>query len=82
MESRTQVLQVGRSPRTPEEARMRSAFTWGRWPHSCSVSADAHGVYWVSSVSGLDLATGDKTIVGSITNTNFGVCLDLGRDTE
>uniref|UniRef100_A0AAA9SNM6 Colipase n=1 Tax=Bos taurus TaxID=9913 RepID=A0AAA9SNM6_BOVIN len=24
----------------------------------------------------------DKTIVGSITNTNFGVCLDLGRATE
>lgn len=24
----------------------------------------------------------DKTIVGSITNTNFGVCLDLGRAAE
>ena len=24
----------------------------------------------------------DKTIVGSITNTNFGICLDLGRATE
>ncbi|XP_023977910.1 colipase isoform X3 [Physeter macrocephalus] len=24
----------------------------------------------------------DKTIVGSITNTNFGVCLDVGRSRE
>ncbi|XP_052505125.1 colipase [Budorcas taxicolor] len=41
-----------------------------------------YGVYYKCPCERGLTCNGDKTIVGSITNTNFGICLDLGRATE
>ncbi|XP_068929814.1 colipase isoform X1 [Petaurus breviceps papuanus] len=47
----------------------------------CS-SRSLYGVYYKCPCERGLSCEGDKSIVGSITNTNFGVCLDVGRSKE
>ncbi|XP_069420339.1 colipase isoform X2 [Ovis canadensis] len=51
-------------------------------PRGIIINLTLYGVYYKCPCERGLTCNGDKTIVGSITNTNFGVCLDLGRDTE
>ncbi|XP_058932454.1 colipase [Kogia breviceps] len=41
-----------------------------------------YGIYYKCPCERGLTCEADKTIVGSITNTNFGVCLDAGRSRE
>ena len=71
-------------PHPPEEARRRSAI-WGSWPAQSVTTLSLqtlYGIYYKCPCERGLTCNVDKTIVGSITNTNFGVCLDLGRATE
>lgn len=66
------------------EAGRRSAI-WGRWPPQSVTPLSLqtlYGVYYKCPCERGLTCDVDKTIVGSITNTNFGVCLDLGRAAE
>lgn len=38
-----------------------------------------HGVYYKCPCERGLTCEGDKSIIGSITNTNYGICLDTGR---
>ncbi|XP_068817203.1 colipase isoform X2 [Capricornis sumatraensis] len=51
-------------------------------PRGIIINLTLYGVYYKCPCERGLTCNGDKTIVGSITNTNFGVCLDLGRATE
>uniref|UniRef100_A0A8C6CWP7 Colipase n=1 Tax=Moschus moschiferus TaxID=68415 RepID=A0A8C6CWP7_MOSMO len=51
-------------------------------PRGIIINLTLYGVYYKCPCERGLTCDVDKTIVGSITNTNFGVCLDLGRDTE
>lgn len=85
MESRTQVLfQVARrSPLSHPRGGTKEAPSGAGGPTAAlALLQTLYGAYYKCPCERGSTCNGDKTIVGSITNTNFGVCLDLGRDTE
>ncbi|XP_027380262.1 colipase isoform X3 [Bos indicus x Bos taurus] len=51
-------------------------------PRGIIINLTLYGIYYKCPCERGLTCNVDKTIVGSITNTNFGVCLDLGRATE
>ncbi|KAF4013322.1 colipase isoform 2-T2 [Dama dama] len=51
-------------------------------PRGIIINLTLYGVYYKCPCERGLTCDVDKTIVGSITNTNFGVCLDLGRAAE
>ena len=82
MDSRTQVLQAHSTPRTPPRRHEGEAPSGAGGPTAALSLQTLYGVYYKCPCERGLTCNGDKTIVGSITNTNFGVCLDLGRATE
>ncbi|XP_068929815.1 colipase isoform X2 [Petaurus breviceps papuanus] len=51
-------------------------------PRGLVINLSLYGVYYKCPCERGLSCEGDKSIVGSITNTNFGVCLDVGRSKE
>lgn len=86
METRTQVVQAHRAPHTPAQGSRKEKCHLGQVaPTVCDPPPSLqtlYGVYYKCPCERGLTCDVDKTIVGSITNTNFGVCLDLGRAAE
>ncbi|XP_007198035.1 colipase isoform X2 [Balaenoptera acutorostrata] len=51
-------------------------------PRGLIINLTLYGVYYKCPCERGLTCEVDKTIVGSITNTNFGICLDAGRSRE
>ncbi|XP_072494520.1 colipase isoform X2 [Notamacropus eugenii] len=51
-------------------------------PRGLIINLTLYGIYYKCPCEKGLTCEGDKSIVGAITNTNFGVCHDLGRSKE
>ncbi|XP_064332155.1 colipase isoform X2 [Camelus dromedarius] len=51
-------------------------------PRGIIINLTLYGVYYKCPCERGLTCEVDKTIVGSITNTNFGICLDVGSSSE
>ncbi|KAM6185508.1 colipase [Rhynchocyon petersi] len=51
-------------------------------PRGLIISLTLYGVYYKCPCERGLTCEADKTIVGAITNTNFGICHDVGRSKE
>ncbi|EAX03851.1 CLPS isoform 2 [Pan troglodytes] len=51
-------------------------------PRGIIINLTLYGIYYKCPCERGLTCEGDKTIVGSITNTNFGICHDAGRSKQ
>uniref|UniRef100_A0A2I3LTA6 Colipase n=1 Tax=Papio anubis TaxID=9555 RepID=A0A2I3LTA6_PAPAN len=51
-------------------------------PRGIIINLTLYGIYYKCPCERGLTCEGDKTIVGAITNTNFGVCHDTGRSKQ
>ncbi|XP_047653651.1 colipase isoform X2 [Phacochoerus africanus] len=51
-------------------------------PRGIIINLTLYGVYYKCPCERGLTCEGDKSLVGSITNTNFGICHDVGRSSD
>uniref|UniRef100_A0A8D2B9X9 Colipase n=1 Tax=Sciurus vulgaris TaxID=55149 RepID=A0A8D2B9X9_SCIVU len=51
-------------------------------PRGIVINLTIYGIYYKCPCERGLTCESDKTIIGAITNTNYGVCLDAGRTKE
>ncbi|CAH6789963.1 Clps [Phodopus roborovskii] len=51
-------------------------------PRGLFVNLTIYGIYYRCPCERGLTCEGDKTILGAITNTNYGICLDVGRSKQ
>uniref|UniRef100_A0A8C5L479 Colipase, pancreatic n=1 Tax=Jaculus jaculus TaxID=51337 RepID=A0A8C5L479_JACJA len=51
-------------------------------PRGLIVNLTIYGIYYKCPCERGLTCEGDRSIIGAITNTNYGICLDVGRSKE